>query len=255
MKLRDPKDILHKGVRLSDALPAHGRWLAGENDGEQMNWSGANIAGANMADAYMARANMFGADMTGAYMAGADMTCAYMAGANMRDANMAGANMRDANMAGANMARANMVRANMTGAYMARANMTGANMTDAYIAGANMADAYMARANMARANMTRANMARANMVRANMAGAIGNMREVKSAQFDQWLITWTTAPDGKITLQIGCQRHPLSLWEKSDPRWIEALDPKATEWWAKYREVVLALVKASPATPYGKESK
>ena len=160
MKLRDRKDIFHKGVRLSDALEAHGRWLAGEGDGERMDWSGAN-------------------------MRDADMRYADMSDANMRDANM-----RDANMS-----------------------------------------------------------------YADMDGITGNMREIKSAQFDQWALTWTTAPDGEVTLQIGCQRHNLSLWEKSDPRWINAMGPKAAEWWAKYRDVVLALVKASPATPYGKERK
>jgi hypothetical protein len=95
----------------------------------------------------------------------------------------------------------------------------------------------------------------ANMTGADMAGTIGNMREIKSAQFDRWPITWTTAPDGEVTLQIGCQKHTLALWEKSAPRWINAMDPKAAEWWEKYRDVVLALVKSSPATPYGKESK
>ena len=134
MKPRDPKDILHKGVRLSDALEAHGRWLAGEGDGERMDWSDASMADANM------------------------------------------------------------------------------------------------------------------------DGTIGNMREIKSAQFDQWPLTWTTTPEGEVTLQIGYQRHNLSLWEKSDPRWINAMDLKAAEWWAKYRDVVLALVKASPAAPYGKEN-
>ena len=169
MKLRDPKDILHKGVRLSDALEAHGRWLRGEADAERMDWSYADMAGA-----IMTRVNLAGADMAGADMAGAIMTRV--------------------------------------------------NLTDAKMAGVNM------------------------------CGTIGNMREIKSAQFDKWPITWTTAPDGEVTLQIGCQQHSLPLWEKSDPRWIEAMDDCAAEWWAKYRDVVLALVKSSPATPYGKES-
>ena len=169
MKLRDRKDIFHKGVRLSDALEAHGRWLAVEGDGERMDWSSA--------------------DMSGADMSGANMRYANMRYADMRYANMRYAKMRYADMSGA-----------------------------------------------------------------DMSGTIGNMREIKSAQFDQWPLTWTTTPDGEVTLQIGCQRHNLSLWEKSDPRWINAMGPKAAEWWAKYRDVVLALVKASPAIPYGKEN-
>ena len=85
-----------------------------------------------------------------------------------------------------------------------------------------------------------------------MDGTIGNMREIKSAQFDEWPLTWTAAEDVGVTLQIGCQMHPLSLWEKSDLHWIGEMDLKAAEWWAKYRDVVLSLVKASPAIPHGK---
>lgn len=116
------------------------------------------------------------------------------------------------------------------------------------------ARANLAGADLRYADLVRADLTDANLAGANLNGARGNMREVKSAQFDRWAITWVCAPDGAVTLQIGCQRHPLELWEKSDPRWIAALDPCATEWWAKYRDVILALVKASPATPYGKAS-
>lgn len=97
----------------------------------------------------------------------------------------------------------------------------------------------------------RANLYEANLRGADLSGVAGNMREVKSAQFDKWPITWTCSADGVTTLQIGCQKHPLDMWIKSDPRWIAALDLNATEWWAKYRDVVLALVAASPAVPHG----
>jgi hypothetical protein len=78
------------------------------------------------------------------------------------------------------------------------------------------------------------------------------MREVKSARFETWPLAWTMTPEGETILQIGCKRYPLNMWEKSDPRWIAALDFYATEWWAKYRDAVLGLVKASPAVSYGK---
>ena len=127
-----------------------------------------------------------------------------------------------------------------------RANLARANLAGAYLADANLADA-----NLADANLARAYLARAYLADANLNGVRGNMREVKSAQFDKWAITWIRAPDGETTLQIGCQRHPLAVWGKSDPHWIAALDTGATEWWAQYRNIVLALVKASPAVPYG----
>ena len=118
------------------------------------------------------------------------------------------------------------------GANLARANLVGADLTDADLTGADLANA--------------------NLTGSYLAGARGNMREVKSAQFDIWPITWTCAPDGVTTLQIGCQRHDLDLWVKSDPRWISVMDSRAAEWWGRYRDVVLSLVQASPATAWCK---
>ena len=169
-----------------------------------------------------------------ANLAGADLADADLAGADLADADLAGADLAGANLAGANLARANLADANLADANLARANLTRADLADANLAGANLA--------------------RANLTRANLAGACGNMREVKSAQFDKWPITWTCGPDGVVTLQIGCQRHPLDMWVKSDPLWISAMDGAAADWWGRYRDVVLALVQASPATPWGKQS-
>ena len=128
----------------------------------------------------------------------------------------------------------------------ARANLWGANLADANLARANLVGA-----NLAGANLADANLAGANLADANLAGAVGNMAEVRSMQIDRWPVTWTTAPDGDVTLQIGCQRHSLTLWEKSDPRWIAAMDDGATEWWGRWREPLLAIVKANPAVPFG----
>ena len=127
------------------------------------------------------------------------------------------------------------------------------NLSDANLWGADLSDANLRGANLRDANLSDANLSDANLWGADLWGACGNMREVKSAQFDKWPLTWTTAPDGTVTLQIGCQNHDLALWENSDPRWIAAMDGGATGWWAGYREVVLAIVKSSPAKPWGKE--
>jgi hypothetical protein len=69
------------------------------------------------------------------------------------------------------------------------------------------------------------------------------MSEVKSLQFDTWLVTYTND-----VLNIGCQSHSIDLWRKSDPRWIAAMDGNATEWWNKFGKIILALIDASPAT-------
>ena len=192
--LRVPEEITHKGVKLSEALVAHKRWLNDEPGGEQLVW----------ADADLGRANLFRANLVGAYLG---------------HANLAGASLGRTNLANANLANANLANAYLSHAYLADADLTGANLADAYL-----------------------------------ADTTGNMREIKSAQFDTWPIAWTQSLDGQTTLQIGCERHDVELWRRSDPRWIDAMDQRATKWWAKYRDVVLALVDASPAVPYGQGS-
>ena len=137
------------------------------------------------------------------------------------------------------------------GAYLAGAYLADAYLADANLAGADLAGADLAGAYLARANLADANLARANLAGANLAGAVGNMAEVRSAQFERWPLSWVCDREGVQRLQIGCQMHSLEMWERSDPRWIAAIDPAAPEWWARYRDVVLALVKAAPATPYG----
>ncbi len=149
-----------------------------------------------------------------------DLRDADLWSANLRGANLRDARLRDADLRVADLWSADLRGADLRGASLWGANLRGANLRDADLRGADL------------------------------WGANGNMIEVKSAQFDTWPLTWTTSPDGEVILQIGCQSHSLELWEKSDPRWIAALDDCATEWWSKYRDAVLSLVKASPATPY-----
>jgi len=93
------------------------------------------------------------------------------------------------------------------------------------------------------ANLCDANLCDAILWGASLRGAIGNMREIKSAQFDQWAVTWSAD-----VLAIGCQQHAIEEWRNADPRWIEAMDNGASDWWSRYGALVLQLIDASPAT-------
>lgn len=155
----------------------------------------------------------------------------------------------------ANLSGANLIGANLSGADLRWADLRGANLSGANLSRANLSRADLSVANLSVANLSGANLRRADLSGADLNGVSGNMHEVKSAQFDAWPITWTTAPDGTVTLQIGCQRHGLELWRKSDPRWIAAMHRRAADWWGRHRSLVLALVEASPAVPYGKVEK
>jgi hypothetical protein len=170
--------------------------------------------------------------------------------ANLREANLRGANLRGADLIGADLCEANLREANLRGADLIGADLCGANLREANLRGANLREANLRGADLCEANLREANLRGANLREADLIGATGNGREVMSAQIDTWPLVWTTAPDGAATLAIGCQSHSLDLWVKSDPRWIAAMDSKAAEWWARMREPVLALVMASPATPW-----
>ena len=137
-------------------------------------------------------------------------------------ANLRSANLRSANLRCADLRCADLISADLSGADLRGANLSGANLYGADLSGANL------------------------------YGTIGNMKEIKSLQLDTWPVVWIKDQENKTTLQIGCQRHPLELWEKSDPRWIAALDFEATAWWGKYRDFILNAVEMFPATPYGK---
>ena len=93
--------------------------------------SGADLAGANLADA-----NLAGANLAGVYLAGADLAGVYLA-----DADLAGAYLRGANLGDAYLGDANLGDANLAGAYLRGANLRGANLVDADLAGADLAGA------------------------------------------------------------------------------------------------------------------
>jgi uncharacterized protein YjbI with pentapeptide repeats len=156
------------------------------------------------------------------------------------------ANLADAYLGGANLAGANLADANLADAYLAGANLARANL-----AGANLADANLAGAYLAGANLARANLAGANLAGADLAGARGNMREVKSMHIDTWSVAWTTAPDGIVTIQIGCQRHTRDKWSSFGDDRIAKMDSKALDWWRANRDFVLSTVDRFPAVPYG----
>jgi uncharacterized protein YjbI with pentapeptide repeats len=132
----------------------------------------------------------------------------------------------------------NLRAANLSGADLRGANLRGADLNGAYLI-----DADLIAANLRGANLRGTNLRAANLRDANLRGAIGNMREIKSAQFDQWTVAWSSD-----VLAIGCQQHAIKQWRNADPRWIAAMDSSATDWWSRYGELLLQLIDVSPAT-------
>ena len=139
--------------------------------------------------------------------------------------------------------RIEAINANLYGANLREANLREANLSGADLSWANLSEANLRGANLRGANLYGANLREANLSEANLSGAIGSRREIKSAQFDQWPVTWSSD-----VLAIGCQQHAIEKWRNADPRWIAAMDRGATDWWSRYGALVLQLIDASPAT-------
>ena len=119
------------------------------------------------------------------------------------------------------------------------ANLYYADLRDANLRGANLRDA-----NLYGADLRGANLYGADLRDANLYGATGDMKFIKSMQFDTWRIAYT-----HDHLSIGCQSHPISEWKdwKNKPEWIAKMSGGATEWAAKFLDLVLQIIELSPA--------
>jgi hypothetical protein len=160
---------------------------------------------------------------------------------------LAGNGGKRANLSGANLSYTDLTDADLRGAILTCADLWRANLWRA-----NLRCADLSGANLSGANLTDADLTDARLTGADLWGCIGNMREVKSMQIERWPVTYTAD-----TLQIGCQRHPISKWRKwntdAGRRWIKQMDDEALEWADKHLALVLQIIDASPATPTGHE--
>ena len=184
-------------------------------------------------------ANLYGANLYGADLSEANLSYATLRGANLRSADLSEVNLSYANLRGADLNGANLHGANLNGADLHGADLSDANLYGANLRGADLSDA----------NLRGADLSDASFRGADLNGVVGNMREIKSAQFDTYSCAWSCTPDGITLLSIGCQSHDLEKWRLADPQWIAAMADNATDWWASYGAILLALVDASPAVP------
>jgi uncharacterized protein YjbI with pentapeptide repeats len=162
----------------------------------------------------------------------------WLRGAGGNRADLRGADLRGANLRGANLRGADLSDADLRGA-----NLRGADLSDADISDADLRDA-----DLRGANLRGADLSDADLRGADLSGATGNMAEIKSLHVEGWPIAYTAD-----RLQIGCQNHAIARWRNMPMPLIERMDPKAADWWRKWKPVVLGIIDASPATPTGHE--
>jgi len=168
-------------------------------------------------------------------------------GADFSGANLSWANLRGADLSGANLSGADLRGADFSGANLSWANLRGANLSGADLSGADLSGANLSGANLSWANSPRADFSGADLSGANLRGAIGNLKNVKSMQIEDYSIVYTDTD-----LFIGCEKHPIFDWWKFDDAVIEAMDgEKALIFWKKWKPVLMNIIEMSPAEPTG----
>lgn len=156
------------------------------------------------------------------------------------NANLSGVNLRDANLLNANLSGANLLNADLSNANLLNANLSNTNLRNANLSNANLSNANLSNTSLSNASLRYANLSNANLSNTNLHWCIGDMREIKSAQFDTYMITWS-----KDTLAIGCQQHPIKEWWQFDDATITKMDGDMLLWWKKWKLVLQQIVEMS----------
>ena len=104
----------------------------------------------------------------------------------------------------------------------------------------SLCNANLSNAGLRYANLRAADLRGANLRAADLRWCIGNMREIKSTQFDTYDVTWT-----KDALAIGYQQHLIKEWWQFDDATITKMDGDMMLWWKKWKLVLQQIVEMS----------
>ena len=109
---------------------------------------------------------------------------------------------------------------------------------------ANLRGADLRGADLEGADLGGANLRHTDLRHTDLRGVAGNGREVKSIRLYEWTVVWFYSGN-ELTLAVGCQQHPLSVWLEATDEWLLGLDSKALEWRDRYGDAILSLVRSS----------
>jgi uncharacterized protein YjbI with pentapeptide repeats len=128
--------------------------------------------------------------------------------ANLRDADLRGADLSEADLSGADLREANLYGADLSGANLHEADLRGTNLRGTNLRGANL------------------------------RSTIGNMKEIKTLIFDNWVVNYTDT-----IMQIGCERHTIDEWFSFSDERIDSMNENALTWWKKYRKGIDLIIR------------
>jgi uncharacterized protein YjbI with pentapeptide repeats len=167
---------------------------------------GADLHAVNWSQADLRGANLFGADLSEASLSGAKLSHAILSQANLSQADLIRANLIGADLSGANLHEADLIRAyllatNLIRANLIRADLSGADLSGAKLGGADLSFANLSQADLSGADLSGADLSFANLSFANLSQA--NLKEVKGITAEELekqakSLKGATMPDGSI---------------------------------------------------------
>ena len=170
----------------------------------------------------------------------ADLSNADLRNADLSGADLSGADLSYANLRHADLSEANLRYADLTHADLSYANLRHADLSEANLRCSNLSEANLSNADLINADLINADLSEANLSDAELCWCIGNMHEIKSAQFDTYEVTWS-----KDALAIGYQQHPIKEWWQFDDATIIKMDGDMLLWWKKWKLVLQQIVEMS----------
>jgi len=148
-----------------------------------VDWAGALLNGADLAETRLEDAGLHGAYLEGAglveaHLEGAELGGAHLEGAFLRSTHLDGANLLGARVEGASLVEAHLEKADPRGAHLERANLStahleGADLREAHLERANLSDTHLERADLRGAHLERALLRAAHLDGANLSEAKG----------------------------------------------------------------------------------
>ena len=160
---------------------------------------------------------------------------ANLSNAGLRNATLKGTNLRGANLSGTDLSEANLSDTDLRNATLKGTNLRYANLRYANLRGANLSGT-----DLSEANLKGTNLSGANLSGTDLRWCIGNMREIKSAQFDTYEVTWS-----KDSLAIGYQQHLIKEWWQFDDATIAKMGGDMQLWWKKWKLVLQQIIEMS----------
>ena len=157
-------------------------------------------------------------------------------GANLRGADLRDANLRGADLRGADLRGADLCDADLRGADLCDADLRGADLRDANLRGADLWGADLRGANLRGADLRDANLWGADLRGADLRGAKNAPTIITGWSYDVMITS--------EQIRIGCKIHTKKEWENFTDKEIHKMDGEAADkFWAKYKEIIMALAK------------